>query len=74
MKRGEKATGYYLEFNKIEDIMLESYQEIYKKISIDQIGSGKGLERKIFLETADGMERSILFDALEVSDTFIDLD
>ena len=74
LKRGEKATGYYLEFNKIEDIMLESYQEIYKKISIDQIGSGKGLERKIFLETADGMERSILFDALEVSDTFIDLD
>ena len=74
LKRGEESARYYLKFNKIEDLSLESYQGIYEKVSMDQIGSGKGLRREVFIKTADGVDRSLLFDALEISDTYIDLD
>ena len=71
LKKGEQAAEVFVKFNKIEDIALVGYQGIYEQPETDQVATGKGLERKLFLKTADGMKRSTIFDALEVWDTYI---
>ena len=49
------------------------YHGIFEEIRPDkvQIGSGKELEKKIFVETADGKTRCILFDAIETMDVYL---
>ncbi|MBQ9887300.1 MAG: hypothetical protein IJM37_10665 [Lachnospiraceae bacterium] len=74
LKEGEDAAKHFLVFNKIEDVTLDSYQGIFVDVDTDKIGSGKGLDRKVFVETSDKIKRSVLFDAIELSDTFIKLD
>lgn len=74
LKEGETSTEYYLKFHKINDISLEAYQDIYREMSWDQIGTGQGLERKVFIRTMDGKTRSLLFDAIELLDTYIALE
>lgn len=70
-KRGQVETEHYLKFNKIEDIALKGYQDVYEPVRYDKIGTGTGLERKTCVRTQDGVMRSLLFDAIEISDTFI---
>lgn len=71
LKQGEKAANYYIEFQKLGDIALNTYQGIFEEVSAEGIGKGQGLERKIFLKTSDGCSRSTLFDAVEIMDTYI---
>lgn len=71
LKKGESAAETFVKFNKIDDIALEGYQGIYEDLKLDQIATGKGLERRLFIKTADGESRSTVFDALEVWDTYI---
>lgn len=74
LKCGRAETEYYLKFNRIEKLALDCYQGIYKEIKYDEgIGTGEGLEQKIYVKTRDGNVRSLIFDAIEVSDTYIDL-
>lgn len=74
LKRGENAATHFIRFNKIESLALESYQGIYTDPELARIGSGKGQEKKLFLSTNDGKEHAILFDAVELLDTFLPLD
>ena len=74
LKQGDSAVQHYLEFNKIEDIARDCYQGVYVNDGIAGIGTGQGLERKISVTTADGVQRSLLFDAIEMMDTFISLE
>ena len=74
LKQGENAAKHYLHFHKIEEVTRDSYQEIFTEVDISGIGMGKQLERKIFLETQDGKNRTILFDAIELLDTYLELD
>ncbi|MCI5596737.1 MAG: hypothetical protein MR380_08545 [Lachnospiraceae bacterium] len=74
LKQGEIRTEYYLKFHKISDIALEAYQDIYQKMTWDKIGTGQGLERKVFIRTMDGKTHSLLFDAIELLDTYIELE
>lgn len=74
LKQGETETRYFLEFNKIENIVLESFYDIFKELDYGKIGTGQGMERPIFVKTCDGEERSYLYDAIEVKDTYIDLE
>ena len=74
LKQGEVATRRYLRFHKIEDIGRDSYQDIYTEADNCGIGTGRKLERKIFLETTDGISRSVLFDVIEALDTFLELE
>ncbi len=74
LRRKEDDVWYYLKYHKIEQLALECYQGILKEIEYEQIPSGEGLEKKIFIKTADGKPRSILFDAIEIMDEFICLD
>ncbi len=72
LKEGEKSAKYYMESHLMDDLLLLPYEG--REINTDGIGRGKGMERKIFVQTADGEIRSLLFDAIELVDTFIDLD
>ena len=74
LKQGETATQYYMRFHKIEDIARDSYHGIFKEVDFSGIGSGKRLERKLFAETSDKKQHSLLFDAIEMVDTFISLE
>lgn len=71
IKRGSESAEFFMRFNKIEDIALESYQGIFESVKTDRIGSGQGLDRKVFVKTSDGRERALVFDALEILDTYI---
>ncbi|WP_031556045.1 Cas10/Cmr2 second palm domain-containing protein [Oribacterium sp. FC2011] len=71
IKQGEKSTYTYLKKNLMNELALDAYQGTYTKPEIKGIGIGEGLERKVVIETADGVKRSILFDAIEMIDTFI---
>lgn len=74
LRRSESDAKYYLTYHKIDELAMTSYQGTYKDMDTDGIGSGKGLEGRLFVRTADGRERSTLFDAIEMMDTFINLD
>jgi hypothetical protein len=72
LKEGEQSAEYYMKSNLIYDLALIDYEG--KKIDTDKIASGKGMDRKVFVQTADGKERSLLFDSIEIMDTYISLD
>jgi hypothetical protein len=72
LKEGEQSSEYFMKSNLIYDLALIDNEG--KKIDTDKIASGKGLDRKIFVRTADGKERSLLFDGIEIMDTYISLD
>ena len=74
LKKGEIETIYYMKFNKIYDLAMSSYQGIYKELDYSKIGTGEWLERRVFVKTADGKERSVLFDAVELIDNFLFLE
>lgn len=71
LKQGEKQAEYYLKTNLIHELVQDVYKEINPK---EAIIKGEGLERKIFAETEDGKKRSLFYDAIEIIDTFIDLE
>lgn len=74
LREGEVRTGYYLKFNKIEDITLESYYDIFKEMDCGKIFTGQETERPVFVETHDKKQRSYLYDAIELMDTYINLE
>ena len=75
LKMGETETEYYLKFHKIEDLSRDAYQGVYHKTNISdiRIGSGIGLERKVYADTQDGKRRNLLFDAIEMMDLYLPL-
>lgn len=74
LKQGEAAARHYLKFYGIEDILLDSYYDIFKEMDYSRIGTGFRMERPVFVNTSDGRMRSFLFDAAEMMDTFIGLE
>lgn len=73
LREKEKDVWYYLTYHKIESLAMECYQGIFRDMQTEKLLTGEKIERKLFLKTEDGKERSLLFDAVEVMDTFIDL-
>ena len=75
LKKGMAETANYLKYHKIEEIGRDAYYGIYEEIDFrkTEIGSGEQLERKYYVETSDNKTRSILFDAVEMMDTFLPL-
>ena len=76
LKRGEQATDMYLTFHKLEELGRDLYQDIFVAVDYEniQIGSGKDLERAVFVETADKKKRCLLFDGIEMMDTYVPLE
>lgn len=71
LKAGENATRYYLQFNRMTNILVEVGNE---KIDLAKMFSGKETEYTVFISQPDGVKRSILFDSIEILDTFIAMD
>lgn len=74
LKEGETKTQYFLKFHKIEEVIPESYYDIFKEMDCSKIGTGQKIEYSIFVETYDKQKRTYLFDAVEMMDTYIDLE
>lgn len=74
LKQGEASARHFLNFNGIEDIILDSYYKLFKEMDYSRIGTGFQMERPVFVNTSDGLLRSFLFDAVEMMDTYIGLE
>lgn len=74
LRKKEDDAWYYLKYHKIESIAMKCYQGIYEDIDYKKVLSGQGLDKKLFVKTADGSFRSVMFDAVEIMDEFIGLD
>jgi hypothetical protein len=72
LKDGKDMTKYYLSFNRMEDILYETKDE--KRLDLSEVFSGKKVKNEAFIEDYDGKEHSVLFDAIELIDTFLVLD
>lgn len=67
VKEGEVKTQYYIQFHKIKGLILDSYYGIFK-----DVGFREDAEKiPVFVKTADGQERSIIFDAAELIGTYM---
>ena len=71
LKEGKEATEYYLDSNLLDDFRTEVVMGIYKESNLENAFSGNTSDRKFFIETADGVERSVIFDAIEIMDVFV---
>ena len=73
LRRGEDAVSHYLRFHQIEELGRDIWNGIFVPLNPEEtgIGSGAGLERKIFVRTADGADRSVLFDVIEIMDAWL---
>lgn len=74
LKRGEEAAKVYLVSNLMDTIRKEAYQGIYRETDTSGIGQGKELEGRLFVETQDGEQRSILYDAIELMDVYAEVE
>ena len=71
LKKGKEAVDYYIRFHKLQDIALNAYQDIFTALSYEKVGSGEGLECRLFITTSDGKERTLIYDAIESMDLYI---
>lgn len=74
LKKGELQARHFLQFNKIESIISESYYGIYNEMDYSRVLTGQEMEKPIFIKTSDRKCRTFLFDAIEMMDTYIGLE
>lgn len=74
LKDGKNASDQYMKRNLIDELNLIGFQDIFAESDLSKVGTGKGQERKSFIQTKDGEMRSLFFDAIQLMDTFIALD
>lgn len=74
LKKGSEATDEYLKFHKMESLRRDVYLNIYKEINYAGALTGKAQEGKLFETTVDGKCRSLIFDAIEMMDTYLPLE
>lgn len=73
-KQGDDMTQHFLKFNKMEGFALEGFFNGYQSQDIGQLFKGKSEKYKVFTKTYDGKERCVLFDAIEIIDTFVSME
>ena len=71
LKEGEQTAWYYMKNNLMDELALVGFADIYEEVKNDRLFTGRGLDRKIFAQTADGKDRALFFDAIEMLDTYI---
>lgn len=70
LKQGNAAVDAFIKFNKLNEISKNVSEAYYDQKPMEIMEQG-GLEGKWFDTSKDGIERSLIFDALEVADTYI---
>ena len=75
LKRGKDAVEHYLTFHKIR-LLGVSVQNVYIKMDLKEteFGAGKEQQGTLFLNTYDGKERCLLFDVIEMMDTYLGME
>lgn len=73
LKNSEDTVRQYITFHKLDGLLTDCYKGIFTETDTSKVGSGVVTENRIFLKTADGEDRSFLFDAIEIMDTFVPL-
>ena len=73
LKAGQIATRNYLKFNCMEDIITENRpkDEKIKKEDLLKLFTGTVEKGEAFIEQPDNKKHSILFDAIELMDTYL---
>lgn len=76
LKQGETATRNYLVFNQMKDIIVENRPKEDKitKEDLMELFSGYSEEGMSFILQSDGRKHSILYDSIELMDTYIALE
>lgn len=75
LKQGQEATKAFIQFNKMEDVMLCGMQKDMTDYS--KVGTRQAQKRELYPAMRNGLEdekttvRSAIFDALEIWDTYI---
>ena len=71
LKKGEIATANYLEFNRMTDILVANKPGGVAKEDLMRLFTGSTDKNTAFVDNADGRKHSILFDSIELMDTYI---
>lgn len=71
LRSGELATTNYLEFNRMTDILIENKAGSVTKEDLMKLFTNSKHRNTAFVEASDGRKHSILFDSIELMDTFI---
>lgn len=74
LKQGETATKNYLEFNRMKDILKENKTGEVKGEDLLKLFTGFNEDDTAFVMSDDGRKHSILFDSIELMDTFIPME
>lgn len=76
LKQGETATRNYLVFNRMESIAGDNKPgaEELREEDLKNLFTGKHIENSLFLCMEDGKKHSILFDAIELMDTYLPIE
>ena len=75
LKQGQEATKAFIQFNKMEDVMLSGMQK--NMTDHNKVGTGQAQKRELYPAMRNGLKderttvRSAIFDALEIFDTYI---
>lgn len=73
LKKGEAATKNYLFFNQIQEILVENRprNEEISEEDLRALFTGQVRKGEAFIEQPDGKKHSVLFDAIELMDTYL---
>ena len=74
LKKGEEAAKYFIKFNKLEEFVLEGFFSAYQEQDMSMLFQGKADQYRVFEKTYDDKNRCVLFDAIEIMDTFVSLE
>lgn len=66
LKSGPTEARHYIEFHKLKGLIIDNYYGIFKEIGIHENTQSLPL----FVATADGLQRSVLFDAAEAIEIY----
>ena len=66
LKSGPTEARHYIEFHKLKGLIIDNYYGVFKEIGIHENTQSLPL----FVATADGLQRSVLFDAAEAIEIY----
>lgn len=74
LRAGEAEAGYYLKQNRMEGFLIDINDRDVTNDDIKNMKEGRTVERRAFVKTNDGIKRSLLFDAIEIMDTYLSVE
>ena len=70
LKEGEDAAEYFIDYSRIDEFRSDSTFGIFTDVEISKFFTGNVQERSLFRRTNDNIDRSLIFDAIEIMDVY----